>query len=220
MRITFPTILLLSAAICSATPTVTLALQGVGGATQWNGVYSFPYTMLIGTGSAAQAAAMMCDDYTDEIAVSESWQAIDLALTAANVTQFQFYSNFSSDADPVSAAMMAYNEAAYLYTDAIQHPANDPIDNAAVWKIFDPSLSVGSDVLTQLTAAAGAVTPTTYYSDIRIFTPANPALQTSGGRPQEFITTTPEPPASLLLAAGGLLIAALGALRRKRASRA
>jgi hypothetical protein len=232
MRTVLTACLLLTACVCWADPAVTLQLAGVNGNYTWNGVYAYPYSVSV---DANPAMSMMCDDYTDEIRQGESWTAKAWSLTQANVgsiysSEFYYPSVF---ADP-QRAFKAYEKAAYLLVDADTHMSDTnrvAADNAAVWYLFDPDLALSAPNALASEQLGKAATATALHPDYSYITVYTPTQWDSGlGRPQEFLAingpippvsdnATPEPPASLLLAAGGGVMAALGAIRRARASR-
>jgi len=223
MRYLYLTLLLAASTVGWASPTVTVTLSSISGASTWSGVYAYPYTLTVGTAPNTTTLLAMCDDYVDHMSVGQSWQAYAYTLSSSNVANFMFYSEFanSSNGYDAAVALQAYNQAGYILTGIGAGLIDPGVGNAAVWKLFYPSLAVGGDVTALLSQASSAVTIYSNYSNVTVYTPVN----LGPGRPQEFLALNgpvpdlgvPEPPASWLFAAGGGILAALAVTRRKRA---
>ena len=184
----------------------SLTLTGVGPGNTFNGpggeVYAYPYVFTL---NGQANVDMMCDDYADEIYIGENWQAnLQTASQAAASNYMGVGGNVLGD----------YNEAAWLYTQL--NGSNDVAINAAIWSIFDPSVTpdLNSQENGLLTAAAGYSGVTT--AGVEFETPILGTQTTGDGRPQQFIVATPESPTSLMLGADLLGMLALLWFARKR----
>ena len=188
--------------------TVTLTLKSASN--NDGSVYTYPYQFSIN--GTSKLVSLMCDDYKDDVQFGESWQANVFTVAQAGANNFMNVAN----------AAFVYEEAAWLYSQALGHESDSAYENAinhAVWDLMDPSAPHWADAGTWL-AQAASVVPTLssgYFDDYYFYTFA-------GGQPtgpnapyhtptQEYIGHAPEP-ASLVLFGSGLL-AIGGALRRR-----
>ncbi|HXX19791.1 MAG TPA: PEP-CTERM sorting domain-containing protein [Candidatus Acidoferrum sp.] len=194
-------LLFLSVAPAAFADSATLTLTGAG-SNVVDGVYVGPYTATIaGTPGSVQ---VICDDYTHESFVGETWNAY--------VSSFPGLTNVRFTG---SSETQNYDEVAYLANNLFNlGGTNNPEADAlqfAIWDVFDPSAiapstcfgAVAQDCVNYwLTAAESQSYYAGEFSNILIYTPE------SGGNPQEFIVRTPEPGALLLLFLGlaGLLL--------------
>jgi hypothetical protein len=156
---------------------------------------------------------LICDDYLDDIATGQTWNALVTNLQNVNSSNTYFFGTYG---------LAGYEEAAYLaqemYAAGLTSPASlGQTDlNYAIWAIFDPSLVGGLDAgaTTDLANAVNAVTvqhaPLSDFANVYIYTPvdASGKVLTAGPRPQEMIgVVTPEVSTSVLSGVGllGLL---------------
>jgi hypothetical protein len=197
----------------------TVKLTGVG-SNQQNGVYTVPYFLTVNGGATLTA---MCDDYTHDVVVGETWQGTvfsyadltanwQLTRAGASVT------NGGAGLGSLAAVQTAYKELFWLFSQFQANPSAANDINFAAWKILDPSLAINSAATSWLNLAMMASNynsvNTAYYeiitpNDLKDGAGTNP-LQASS--PQEYIST-PEP-AGLLLLGSGLL--SLGTLIRRK----
>jgi hypothetical protein len=190
--------------------TVSVTLTGVSGGVQGN-VYTSPYYATVGN---TENVPIVCDDYSHEVYVGESW--------IASVSTFADLSN-TRFGNLVNAPQL-YDEAAYLFNELSQVPSQVGNISFALWAIFDPS-----DVTTSAgwTTGGNAIDPTsaagwlanaqaqTYtageFSNFEVLTPCTPSPQgcpisTSSASAQEYLVRTREPSTVLLLGIGLLAV--------------
>jgi hypothetical protein len=201
----------LSLASSAKADTVSITLTGVSGGVQGN-VYTSPYYATIGN---TANVPIVCDDYSHDVYIGESW--------IASVSTFADLSNtrFGNQAN----ALQLYDEAAYLFNALSQVPSQIGNISFALWAIFDPS-----DVTTSAgwTTGGNAINPTsaagwlanaqgqTYtageFSNFEVLTPCTQSSQglvcpsTLSTSPQEYLVRTPEPSTVLLLGIGLLAV--------------
>ena len=179
-----------------------------GGPYVMNSIYVGPYS---GTANG-QAIQIICDDYSDDSYLNESW--------TANVTNL---SNVGSSATPMwsgySDASTLYADAAWLGTQmfvpANENTATEGYLAYAIWSLFNPNALTGlstsqlNGVETWLGEIPQGLTPGDF-PNFAIYTPDTSfAITCNGGPcptspPQEFLARVPEggsPLAYLLLAA-------------------
>jgi len=209
-----------------------------------DGVYVSPYQGTVTNGSnPVYSGLVICDDFTDEVTVPETWQAEPSTVGAGGATNGLFESSSYSytllgNTFSYSGAQ-GYNAVAWLADQLITNGNyNNQIQAAelsfAIWTVFDPgaiNYVTGIGALTQSQVENQVVADIkTAFSDgaytgptVSVWTPTSWAGDPS--RPQEFLTVqTPEAPILANLAVD--LTALLGAifvmrrrqLRTKRAN--
>lgn len=175
-----------------ADTTATMYLAGAGSNVA-DGVYVGPYTATINGGSDTP---LICDDYTHDSYVGETWTA-DVS-TMSNLADVRFSpGNYDQVAYLATILFGLGNSPSnYAEADAVQF---------AIWSINDPSAiapatcfgaSADDCVSYWLKQAADQTYTAGEFANILIYTPQ------SGGDPQEFIVETPEPGTILLLCMG------------------
>lgn len=208
MKRTFLALLLatLSTALPAMAGSVNVQITGVGGANQ-GGVYVAPYYLSI---NHQPTFAVMCDDFSHEVTIGESW--------SGHISTFADLSNTRFG----SADAQQYNEAAWLYTKFMANPGQAGDINFALWALFTPSTTSSSGYTSGAATwysdalawyAAGGENTFNFYG----FTIITPDNLTGSNSPQEFLSYSPTPePSTLLLLCTGLL--SLGSFGRKRFS--
>ncbi len=201
---------------------ISVTITGTGGTVQ-NGVYVAPYYLNAASGDPSQeiqagTLTVICDDYTHDVTLGESWIAQINDLNSSGLTQTRF--------DSMPNAQRLYQEAGWLamQTGLWGGPQQSATMigeyNWAIWSLFDPSLSIDSTAQGLVTLAQNsAPTDASYYANVRILTPVahtNGTPWTDGTSPQEYITvvSAPEPSSIALLGSG--LVAFAFRLRKKR----
>lgn len=200
--IAFAALVLIAGVAAQADTTVSMTLVGVGGAHQ-NGVYVAPY--LFQFTPTGPKIGMMCDDFTHEDHVPETYTA--LVSNISDLSQTRFFATYG---------LQGYKEVFWLYDQYLAHPSEAGNINFAVWAVFYPNLYTDPTLKAKywnsaeqawLTAAQTADLSHYDFSGFLVYTPLDPTT------PQEMITKTPEP-ASMVLFGSGLVT--LAGLIRKR----
>ena len=193
------------------------------------GVYISPYQGTITNGASTYSGFVICDDFTDEVTVPETWQTDSSTVGTSGATNGMFESNsysytVSGNTFSYSGAQ-GYNAAAWLADQLLTNGNyNNQIQAAelsfAIWTVFDPGAIndvTGIGALTQsqvenqvVADIKTALSDGTYTgSTVTVWTPTSWTGDAS--RPQEFLTVqTPE--ASVLANLAVDLTALLGAI--------
>src|SRR5208282_720370 len=180
------------------------------------GVYVGPYTATIN----GTSTPVICDDFSDESYLPESW--------TANISTFPGLASVQFTGSP---ELQNYDEVAYLAFELLAAPVNslqageiqyalwDVFDPSAIWYLSGSNAAAGTAAQTYLTGAQNNYSTLTsaQLAEITIYTPNTNDPITCNGRPcpsappQEFITVTPsntpatrtpEPATTLLLGMG------------------
>lgn len=209
-------VLVLFAPTASA-DTASMLLTGVGSNGAMGGVYVGPY---VATVNGVAGTPVICDDYSDESYLYESW--------TANVSTFADLSNTKWAS--LNNSTTLYEEAAWLTEQLVSAPPSQAADiQFAIWAIFDPA-ALGTLSATDQTNVemliANAQTQTFWtgeFANILIYTPNIDDPILCGGQscqntpPQEFMIVTPEP-SELALLLVGLLGCAIVIARKNRSA--
>jgi len=186
-----------------------MTLTGAGNNPAFN-VYVGPYTASIN----GVSTPVICDDFSDESFLGESWNA--------SVTNL---ASVASGAPSFNSGTGNYSEAAWLTLQLLSAPNNSEATaiQYAIWDMFDPSgvssylagFSGGTSFLSDssnvdgvqywLNVASGSSLNGSELADFSIYTPTScisGQCLTGSGLPQQFIVYTPEPSAILMLLMG------------------
>ncbi len=193
---------------------VTMTLQPIpSGQPNLGGVYTGAYPFAI-NGSTTITTAV-CDDFSDDIYVGESWKANVYSFSSLNASSPTVLFGVNGSA----SQLQDYEEAAWL-VEQMYNPANAAsISNIsyAIWGIFEPSaLSNDPSAQAWINSAATQTYSTGEFSNFEILTPISGTQPAGDGRPQEFLVMTPESSAPILFAADLLGLATLIFLFRRR----
>jgi hypothetical protein len=199
---------------------VSITLTSVSGGVQGN-VYTSPYYATIGN---TANVPIVCDDYSHEVYMGESW--------IASVSTFADLSNVRFVQGTQAATVQLYDEAAYLFNELFLNPTQSGNISFALWAVFDPAQvessagwTTGGNTISPTSAAGWLVNAQsqTYaageFSNFEILTPCTRSTQglvcpsTLSTSAQEYLVRTPEPPPALLLGIGLLSVLILNKKR-------
>lgn len=137
-----------------------------------NGDYTYPYNFSF-NGSPTYAS-LMCVSFDKEIYFGESWTANIESIGVADA----------------AAGNSDYEDAAWLFNDAVQNPSNSNEDQVAAWYLFYPSTPLISGAQAQLNAAESAIgsEPPGFFNGFQVYVPVSGTQVPSGdGLPQTFM---------------------------------
>ena len=189
-----------------------MELTGVGDGSTYDGVYVSPYWGTIQGNGVDYQGYMICDDYSTESYVGQSWSATAENATSLNGSE-KFPAGYTNPANEQTYnAQQTYDAVAYL-ADELMTGSNDVnyTDQVylsfAIWGVMDSSLPVTGTVQSLITSAFKNTANGYTGPSVSVFTP-NPKSAS-----QEFLVvngptiSTPEPAAAAFL--GSDLLAAL-----------
>jgi hypothetical protein len=202
----------------SALADTSITLTGAG-SNPVDGIYVGPYYATV---NGVANTPVICDDFSDEVYINESWGAISPSPTIANPSGAVFASQANSGQE--------YDAMAFLAEQLFALSPSDPTYSGdaaklqyAIWDIFDPGdvsaylkpidPSLLASAISDATGALGGTYTSGEFSDLSILTPDLGTQPSADGRPQEFIVKTPEPGTFALLGIGLLM---LGILARRK----
>jgi PEP-CTERM motif len=213
----------------------SMVLTGVGDGATVGDVYVDPYTATVG---GVAGVSVICDDWSNNTYLNESWMANPLSATAASTSGAPMFGNNQT----------LYNEVTYLASQLMLNPTNTT-DQAeysfAIWALTYGANGTTEESPAPLTYLAENVSGSEYQATLvliceaeggycaangqtyageanfnaagwEILTPeAGTSMPSTDGTPQEFLTYvgTPEPSTMLML---GLGIAGLFLLKRRQ----
>jgi hypothetical protein len=196
-----------------ANPSNNLCLIGVGNNIVLDGVYISPYTAIIN----GVTTSVICDDFSDEVMVPESWTVT--SGIGGSTTQGLFGQENTA----------GYAKVAWLSQQLFTQPlSNSGVISYAIWAVFDQTnvqnwLNAYNDTTTYnaVFSSGGLLDQAASHSGddfsyATFYTPVD-GTQSCCGRPQEFVVVnTPEPSAASVLGVDLLGFGALAFLFRRR----
>jgi len=228
-----------SASLAQTTTSITLTGVGDGSVVTnptYFGVYVDPYTATVG---GTSNVSVICDDWSDNSYVPETWTAYVNTVAAAT--------NGTATPSPLFGnGTTTYEELAWLGTQLLANPTNQTVQaeiSFAIWELTYGVNGTKQEVPDPTTFLAGAANGSTYQSAIsgangllaqaaaavtagykgagwEILTPDTGASISSPGSstnpPQEFLVYTPESSSGILLAADMFGLLGLAIVFRRR----
>ncbi|MFZ0964212.1 MAG: hypothetical protein WB579_19500 [Bryobacteraceae bacterium] len=201
-------------ASASFAQTTTMTITGVGDGANLAGVYVDPYTATVG---GATNVSVICDDWSDNVTIGESW--------TANVINLPTVGNSSLGTPLYGNNQGLYNELAWLGTQLLANstnPATQDVISFAIWELTYsdypyspeayPALSTSEQALVTNELALANAETNFNGSGWAILTPASGGP----GEAQEFLVYTPESSAVVVLCADMLGLLGLVILFRRR----
>jgi hypothetical protein len=184
-----------------AQTTTQISITGVGDNASLDGVYVDPYNATIGTGSSAVSTYAICDDWSDNTSIGQTW--------TANVINLATAGNSSKGTPLFGNNQGLYNELAWLGTQLLANPidaTNQDAISFAIWELTYSSYPYSKDPYPSLGAEQSAVDAELALAGAHtnfngagweILTPTPGGV----GEPQEFLVYTPESSATVLFGA-------------------
>jgi hypothetical protein len=194
----------------AANMTLTSAGSNISG-----GVYIGPYTAKID----GELFKVICDDFTAETYINESWTAHATSFSDLSSTKF----GSSATTIPGVTATQGYSMVGWLAESLFANASNNAVAaniQFALWSVFSAAAPLNAGAQSWLNQAydhrndgAGL------FANLMIYTPTSCLSGCATWPPQEFIALKPVPePATLALL--GIGVATLSASRRRRRSAA
>ncbi|HWG59823.1 MAG TPA: PEP-CTERM sorting domain-containing protein [Candidatus Acidoferrales bacterium] len=205
-----------------ATASMTLTSAG---SNPFDGIYMGPYTASINGASTP----VICDDFSDDSFINESWTANTTGLSDLTGTKFVSQVNSTQGYGEVAALTLALlNPANASQADQIQYAIWAVFGGPAVQTYLQGTLSAANytnfytnGVLNWLSWGAGQTLTADQLAAFTIYTPNTDYAITCSGHacqntpPQEFIALTPTPESGTA-ALFGIGLLALGFFMRRR----
>jgi hypothetical protein len=200
----------------------TMDLTGVGDGAVADGVYVSPYQGTISQGAdQLYSGYMICDDFTDESYVGDTWNAA--ATNAGALTGSELFTtsqtSYSVQQNYDAVAWLANQ---LLLSSNLNNSTNQTNISFAIWDIMDgATTNPDGGTGTLITQAFNEVINDHYVgSNVTVFTPS-PKQGIGSNVSQEFLVVqAPEPPAAALLGFDLLSVLAIFFLLRRYRVRA
>jgi len=204
--------LLSSAPFSLAQSTAQVTLTGAGGNIVFDGVYVGPYT---GTINGGAPTSIICDDYSDETYIGESWTATIYGFSSLSSSTGTGFTGVHWGGTSTTSQLVLYEEAAWLTLQMLNLPKSSSMwgyYSFAIWDLFVPGAdsglsSAGQSEVSSLIAQAQQNYASDSYSNFSIYTPGPNADPTCGGGPcptappQEFLVEMAPPSGHTVAAA-------------------
>jgi len=160
----------------AGTTTATMDLTGVNNGANMGGVYTSPYFATITTGKTSISTAVICDDFSDDSYIGETWTADVTSLASLTSTNSTVKWNGTTWNGTQLSQAQEYMAAAVLTEDLLPIYSTNPTAAGeygyAIWALLDPSASP----LSYLTSSEATATTADINSAVAEVTGAHPTV--------------------------------------------